>query len=155
MRWSRAEIIIKSAIHKSKGSLNHASLFPVAATMSELGVVDNVRLVTLSGILIIDAGGRLIMPIADWSDYKHFAIPCDRYDQLDRVSFVTLTKKIGRDIIVTWVESNVVKDRANYYGMGSYHPECKKAFRFERWTLEPEHVKEISSLRDELCRSQS
>jgi hypothetical protein len=155
MRWSRVKSTVRSVIRKSNGSLSHASLFPVVATMNELGVVDNVRLVTLSGILIIDAGGRLIMPIADWSDYRHFAIPCDRYDQLDRVSFVTLTKKIGDDIFVTWVESNVVKDRANFYGMGSYHPECKKAFRFERWTLEPEHVKDISFLRDELCQSQS
>lgn len=95
------------------------------------------------------------MPVMDWSYYRHFAIPCDRYEKLDDVDFVTFVRSIDDDIFVTWVEPKTIKDTAEYYGIGSYHSECKRAFKSERWTLEPEHVKDISLLRDVICQSRS
>ena len=152
MKWGAVESLARSMVRKSKGTLNHASVFPVVATLSALGFHDNLKLVTLSGTMILDAVGRLIMPVMDWSEYRHFAVPCDKYEKLNDVDFVTFVRRIDDDIIVTWVDPKTIKDRAEYYGLGSYHPECKRSFRSERWTLEPEHVKDISLLRDELCQ---
>lgn len=154
MKWKVVEALTRSMIQKSKGTLSHGSLFPVVATVCGLGSHENLKIVMLSGTVILDSGGRLIMPIMNWSDYRHFTVPCDKYEKLDEVDFVTFVKRFDNVIVVTWVESKTVKDTAEYYGLGSYHPECKRAFKSERWTLEPEHVKDISLLRDALCQSQ-
>jgi hypothetical protein len=116
-------------------------------TVSDLFGTGSVHPVSRSGVLIVDTPVGLVSFVHNHATYGHFSIPDDVYEKVCGTSFTVLSKaeKLSSVPELRWIDTKTIKATAQYFGCGSYHSECRRAFQSDRWVIEAENTHDMST----------